>query len=320
MKSLFYDIHRTVMNTTERAGYPLRKVLSILGISRPWYYAQLSFSPVLDGRFNPIAMRDDDEWIVIGYKHRNPKASFREIAYTLIDEDLAYLSPSTVYGILKKRYLITPWKHKTWESTRPEHARRPDEKWQTDIMYVKIRGRFFYLIIFIDEYSRYMVHHALMTSMDADSVSLEAQAAIEKLRKDSLAEPVIQSDNGSSFIAMEFKLVLRENNLTQKLIRPHTPEQNGIVERGNKTIRESLVPVILTDYEQGKSELSGIVDRYNNERRHSSLQYLTPMQYYRGNPEVLLAVMEAKIEKAKQLRKERNMEIRKGGELAGTVS
>ena len=319
MKSLFYDIHRTAMNTMERAGYPLRKVLSILGISRPWYYAQLSFSPVLDGRFNPIAMRDDDEWIVIGYKHRNPKASFRDIAYTLIDEDLAYLSPSTVYGILKKRYLITPWKHKTWESTRPEHARRPDERWQTDIMYIKIRGRFFYLIIFIDEYSRYMVHHALMTSMDADSVSLEAQAAIEKLRKDSLAEPVIQSDNGSSFIAMEFKLVMGENHLTQKLIRPHTPEQNGIVERGNKTIRESLAPVILTDYEQAKSELSRIVDYYNNRRRHSSLHYLTPAQYYGGDPDVLLAVREAKIEKAKQLRKERNMEIRKGGELAGTI-
>ncbi|MCL4332648.1 MAG: hypothetical protein M1148_02380 [Candidatus Thermoplasmatota archaeon] len=30
MKSLFYDIHWTVMNTMERAGYPLRKVLSIL--------------------------------------------------------------------------------------------------------------------------------------------------------------------------------------------------------------------------------------------------------------------------------------------------
>ena len=174
-------------------------------------------------------------------------------------------------------------------------------------------------IVFIDEYSRNMVHQALMTSMDADSVSLDAQAAIEKLRKDSLAEPVIQSDNGSSFIAMEFKLVMGENHLTQKLIRPLTPEQNGIVERGNKTIRESLVPVILTDYEQAKSEISRIVYHYNDERRHSSLHYLTPAQYYRGDPDVLLAVREAKIEKAKQLRKERNMEIRKGGELAGTI-
>ncbi len=53
-------------------------------------------------------------------------------------------------------------------------------------MYVKIKSRFFYLIIFIDEYSRYIVHHALMTSMDSNSVSLEAQIAIENLRKDSL--------------------------------------------------------------------------------------------------------------------------------------
>ncbi len=90
-------------------------------------------------------------------------------------------------------------------------------------MYIKIIGRFFYFLIFIDEYSRYIVHHFLLTSMDTDSASLEAQAAIDILRKSSLAEPVIQSDNGSSFIAMEFKLVPKENHLTQKLIRPHKP-------------------------------------------------------------------------------------------------
>ena len=128
----------------------------------------------------------------MGFKHRYPKMSFMEIAYTLIDEDIAYLSPSTVYRILKKHNLITPWKHPVWGSTRPEHARSPDEKWQTDIMYVKIRGRFFYPIIFIVEYSRYIVHHNLLTVMDADSVSLEAQSAIDRLRKDSIAEPLTQ--------------------------------------------------------------------------------------------------------------------------------
>ena len=199
-------------------------------------------------------------------------------------------------------------------------CKSPHEKWQTDIMYVKIRGRFFYLIIFIDEYSRYIVHHNLLTSIDADSVSLEAQAAIEKLRKDSIAEPVVQSDNGSSFIAMEFRIVLREDHLTQKLIRPHTPEQNGIDERANKTMRESLAPVILTDYEQGRPEISRIIDYYNNNRRHSSLNYLTAKQYDRGNPEELLRIRESKIEKARILRRERNMKERKGGEMAGAGS
>ena len=50
----------------------------------------------------------------------------------------------------------------------------------------------------------------------------EAQTAIDKLRKDSIAEPVLQSDNGSSFIAMDFRIVLRENHLTQNIIRAHT--------------------------------------------------------------------------------------------------
>ena len=71
---------------------------------------------------------------------------------------------------------------------------------------------------------------------------------------------------------------MEKNHLTQKLIRPHTPEQNGIVERANKTMRESLVTVILTDYEQARHEISRIVDNYNNKRRHSSLNYLTPIQ------------------------------------------
>ena len=85
-------------------------------------------------------------------------------------------------------------------------------------------------------------------------------------------------------------------------------------------MRESLVPVILVDYEQAKDEISRIIDHYNNKRRHSSLNYLMPVQYYRGEPEILLAVREAKIEKAKLLRKERNMIERKGGEKARSVS
>ena len=92
-------------------------------------------------------------------------------------------------------------------------ATRPDEKWQSDIMYIRIHGRFFYLLVFIDEYSRYIVHPFFLESMDAGSVSMEAQVAIEILRKDSLATPVIQTDNGSAFISLEFHLVLRKISL-----------------------------------------------------------------------------------------------------------
>ncbi len=85
-------------------------------------------------------------------------------------------------------------------------------------------------------------------------------------------------------------------------------------------MRESPAPVILTDYGQARSEISRIIQYYNNNRRHSSLNYLTPMQYYRGNPEELLRIRESKTERAGILRRERNMKERRGGETAGTVS
>ncbi len=43
-----------------------------------------------------MAIRDNDEWIAIGFKKHHPRMSFREISYTPIDEDIAYLSPSAV--------------------------------------------------------------------------------------------------------------------------------------------------------------------------------------------------------------------------------
>ncbi len=245
--------------------------------------------------------------------------SFRLLAYSMIDRDVAYLSPSEVYKILRKYELITPWERPTWPSSRPERAKNPDEMWQVDIMYVKIGQRFFYLIIFIDEYSRYITHHALMTSMDSNSVSLEAQRAIENLRNDSLALPVIQSDNGSAFVSMDFKMVLNSNRLTHKRIHPHAPEQNGIVERANKTMREELSPLIITDYQNAQSEISRIVHWYNYERMHSSLNYLTPRDYYRGNPDDLLRIREEKIRMGRISRKESNMIKRKGGVMAGAT-
>ena len=55
----------------------------------------------LDGGFNLFAARDEG-WIFICYRHKHPCISFKAIAYTLMDEDLAHLSPATVYLILKE--------------------------------------------------------------------------------------------------------------------------------------------------------------------------------------------------------------------------
>ena len=99
--------------------------------------------------------------------------------------------------------------------------------------------------------------------MDSNYVSIEAQKAIEYLRRDSPATPIIHSDNESAFLSLDFKIVLNNNGLTHKKIHPHTPKQNGIVERANKTMREELSPLIITDYRDAQNEISRIIRWYN---------------------------------------------------------
>ena len=54
----------------------------------------------------------------------------------------------------------------------------------------------------------------------------------------------------------------------------------------------------------------------NNERMHSSLNYLTPGDYYRGDPDELLRIRGEKIRMGRTSKKEKNIKDRKGGVMA----
>ena len=68
-----------------------------------------------------------------------------------------------------------------------------------------------------------------------------AQGAIDTLPKGDDGRPVvspeIRSDNGSGYVSQEFRLVLKENGLGHHRIKPHCPEENGLIERSNRTLR-----------------------------------------------------------------------------------
>ena len=59
----------------------------------------------------------------------------------MIDEDVAYLSPSTVYRLLRDAELLARWKRSTHAGTappRPPRPPRPPERWHTALMYLRI--------------------------------------------------------------------------------------------------------------------------------------------------------------------------------------
>src|SRR5207244_11950488 len=128
-------------------------------------------------------------------------------------EDIACLSPSTVYRILKEANLVCPWRRRKKRSrAADEKATRPNQRWLTDLMQIEVAGGVYYFVSFMDEYSRYIVHQEVLTGMNGISVSLAAQAAVETLPKGAdgrpLEKPEIQSDNGSAYIARELLAVL----------------------------------------------------------------------------------------------------------------
>ena len=97
----------------------------------------------------------------------------------MVDEDVAFVSPSTVHRILKEANLVCPWRRRAKrKKAADERATRPDQRWSTDLMHVQVGGRVYYFVAFLDEYSRYIVHHEMLLGMDGRTVSAAAQKAV----------------------------------------------------------------------------------------------------------------------------------------------
>lgn len=314
------QVHAEVKKAKERSGWPATRALRVLGIPRRTYYRWLREEAWARGEVvvkpvQPYEALAAEKEAVKRYALEHPELRHREMAWRMVDEDVVYLSASTVYRILKTENLVCPWRRRTKRRREEEEkATRPDERWATDLMYVQVRGRTYFYVAFLDEYSRYLVHHELLRNMDGDSLSLAAQAAIETLEKGAdglpVERPQIRSDNGSGYISKEFRLVLEANGLDHQTIRPHCPEENGLMERSNRTIREALEEHDPGDVLEVEKLMKRIVRWYNEQRLHSALGYLKPVDYYRGDPEGRHERRRQKLAQARHKRKETNFGLK----------
>jgi transposase InsO family protein len=302
----------------------VKKTLEALGIAVRSYYRWLKEEAWAKERpaeppspVSPYEALSEEKKAVIAYARKHPELRHRELAWRMVDEDVAFLSPSTVYRILKEANLVCPWRRRAKrKKAADEKATRPDQRWSTDLMHVQVGGRVYYFVAFLDEYSRDIVHHEMLLGMDGLTVSLAAQKAIETLPKGAdgkpKVKPEIRSDNGSCYISKEFRVVLQENGLGHHRIQPHCPEENGLMERANRTLRESLEGEELTDLLTAEDVMFRLVRRYNEERLHSALGYLPPLEFYRGEPSKRFEERRVKLFQARHRRRERNLELRQG--------
>jgi putative transposase len=315
-------VHEEVERARARSGWPARRTLAALGIARRNYYRWLKEEAWAKAApaepVKPVQMYEalpEEKEAVLAYARKYPELRHRELAWRMVDEDVACLSPSTVYRILKEANLVCPWRRRKKRCrAEDEKPTRPNQRWVTDLMEIMIGSGVYYLVCFMDEYSRYIVHAEVLTGMDGKTVSLAGQAAIDQLPKGAdgrpVAKPVIQSDNGSGYVAREFLQVLKENGLGHHRIKPHCPEENGTMERANRTLRERLEEEELTSLLPARDVIAKVVRWYNDERLHSALGYLPPVVYYRGDPTACHAARRRKMAEARHRRKEKNLELK----------
>jgi putative transposase len=315
-------VHAEVQQTKQRSGWPAGRTLQALGVARSSYYRWLREQSRSRGApaepVRPVQAYEalaEEQAAVRKYALEHPEVRHRELSWRMIDDGVACLSASTVYRILREAKLMASWgrRKKRYRQER-ERASRPDQIWGTDLMYLKVQGQTYFFVAFIDEYSRYIVHHELLTSMDGVTLSLAAQRALETLPRTAAGElavrPEIRSDNGSGYISKEFHGLLEHHGLTHNKITPHCPEENGIMERANRTFREALEEVELGSRIEAEGALARIIEHYNTERLHSSLGYLRPADYYRGDTERLHAERRRKLSQTRHHRKQTNLGLR----------
>jgi putative transposase len=149
---------------------------------------------------------------------------------------------------------------------------RPNQVWQVDITYIKIRGGFVYLNCLIDVFSRKIMGWSLSTFLDAASC-LES---LEKALAYGIPE-IINSDQGCQFTSDGWISFLQNSEIEISMDGIGRWADNIYVERFWRTIKYELIHIHSFDtVAQVRAAIAHYIIFYNTKRYHSKLNYHTP--------------------------------------------
>jgi putative transposase len=152
----------------------------------------------------------------------------------------------------------------------------PNQVWSTDITYIKIPWWFVYLMAVIDWYSRYIIAWDIWTSMDSNFCNSVLEKALEQWTPE-----IFNSDQWSQFTASTFTNRLKSAWVQISMDGVWRCYDNIRIERLRRTIKYEDIHI--NEYQTSREVyqwLSLYINKYNNKRLHSSLNYSTPAEYY----------------------------------------
>ena len=204
----------------------------------------------------------------------------------------------------KKNTSARNQKHKVWPYLLGGlKIDRPNQVWQVDITYIKIRGGFVYLVCLIDVFSRKIMGANVSTYLETES----CLKALENALKVGVPE-IVNSDQGCQFTSNLWTSFLQEEKIQISMDGKGRWIDNKYIERFWRTIKNECVFLnAFESVDQVTDALYRFIDYYNEKRPHQSLNYHTPNAIWELGH---IPTKEVLFENFKLLNKQKQLEAR----------
>ena len=258
-------------------SYPIQVICQVWQMPRSTYYYQSQASE--EHELRAALQRLAGEW---------PRYGSRRLTAQLHREGLR-VNRKHIQRLMRELGLHGHQDAKKRRTTNSEHSFprypnlveqvqivRPEQVWVSDITYIRLRDEFVYLAVLMDVFTRCIRGWHLGRSLD-QSLTLRAleMALVEHTPE------IHHSDQGVQYAALAYTTRLQQAGVQISMAEVGAAWQNGYAERLMRTIKEEEVDLSeYEDYTDAVRQLGHFLDEvYMHKRIHSSLGYLTPVEF-----------------------------------------
>ena len=154
---------------------------------------------------------------------------------------------------------------------------RPNQVWAMDITYIPMVRGYVYLTAVVDWHSRKVLAHRVSITMETDFCIEAVEEAIQRYG----TPEIFNTDQGSQFTSAAFTGLLKRNHIRISMDGKGAWRDNVFVERLWKSVKyEEVYLKAYNTVSEAKTSLANYFEFYNRRRPHSSLDRMTPEQFY----------------------------------------
>ena len=196
--------------------------------------------------------------------------------------------PKTILRVMQKYNLLSVVRRKKYRNygeylhrypnllNRDFKAEKPNQKWVTDISYIKTKQGVLYLSVIRDLFDNSIVAYKTGTEQNINLVLSTIREA--KKKEKVTAELQLHSDQGFQYTSHQYFKLTKSYNITPSMSRKGNPYDNALAENFFSILKtECIYRVNLQTYEEARLLINEYMHFYNNERIQLKTK-LTPLE------------------------------------------